>query len=278
MLDSFSRSELLLGHQSIEKLNNCRVAVFGIGGVGSYAVEGLARTGVGKFMLVDDDFICLTNINRQLHATRKTVGKLKTEVMKNRILEINPQAEVIVINRFYMAKEKGAKASMEPVENAMSWEDMLVYHNSEDNKLDYIIDAIDTISAKIDLIVNAQNSGIPIISCMGVGNKLDPTRLEVADIYNTSVCPMARVMRRELIKRNVKSLKVVYSKEQPIKPIYSGSSDCNDNCICPKQAKRTCTIRRAIPGSVAFMPSVAGLIIAAEVIKDLTGLTTNELK
>ncbi len=275
MLDAFSRSELLLGRQSIEKLNSCRVAVFGIGGVGSYAVEGLVRTGVGKFLLMDDDVICLTNINRQLHATQKTVGKLKTDIMKDRILEINPQAEVVVINRFYMAKEKGTKATMQPVENAIYWDELMNFHNSKDNKLDYIIDAIDTISAKIDLVVNAQNSGIPIISCMGVGNKLDPTHLEVADIYSTSVCPMARVMRRELIKRDVKSLKVVYSKEKPITPIYNESNDCNGNCICPKQSTRTCTIRRAIPGSVAYMPSVAGLIIAAEVIKDLIGLTAN---
>ncbi len=274
MLDAFSRSELLLGRQSIEKLQNCRVAIFGIGGVGSYAVEGLVRTGVGKFLLVDDDFICLTNINRQLHATQKTVGKLKVEVMQERILEINPQAEVIVMKRFYMAEEKGSKTTTYPVENPLFWHELLNFHNSEGNKLDYIIDAIDTMSAKIDLIVNAQNAGIPIISCMGVGNKLDPTRLEVSDIYSTSVCPMARVMRRELNKRNVESLKVVYSKENPLTPVYNESTSCNSNCICPKRTTRTCTIRRAIPGSVAFMPSVAGLIIAAEVVKDLTGPTS----
>ena len=271
MLHAFSRTELLLGHESMEKLKNSCVAVFGIGGVGTFTVEGLARSGVGKFMLVDDDVVCLTNINRQIHATRKTVGKPKVVVMKERILEINPKAEVAVMKRFYMAKERGAKATMEPIEDAMTWDEVLSFHTSEGKRLDYIIDAIDTVSAKLDLVVNTKDAGIPIISCMGVGNKLDPTRLEVSDIYKTSVCPLTRVMRHELRKRKVASLKVVYSKEEPLIPIPDESNSCSSNCICPKGTTRTCNSRRNIPGSVAFVPSVAGLIIAGEVVKDLTG-------
>lgn len=236
MLHEFSRTELLIGKDALEKLAKSKVAVFGIGGVGSYAVEGLVRAGVGKLVLVDDDCICLTNLNRQLHATTKTVGKPKVEVMKDRILEINPRAEVDIHQTFYMPEH--ALKLIKP-------------------EYDYIIDAIDTITAKIDLIINAQQMNIPIISCMGAGNKLDPTRFETADIYNTSVCPLAKVMRRELRKRGVNELKVVYSKEEPRKPIEEAS-----NCI-------TSTNRRQVPGSISFVPSVAGLIIAGEVVKDL---------
>ena len=248
MLHEFSRTELLIGTEALKKLKNSKVAVFGIGGVGSYAVEGLVRSGVSKFVLIDDDCICLTNINRQLHATRKTVGRPKVEVMKERILEINPNAEVEVYQKFYLPDSA----------NEMIHDDY-----------DYIIDAIDTVTAKIDLIVNAGKMGIPIISCMGTGNKLDPTQFEVADIYSTTICPLARVMRKELRQREVKSLKVVYSKEIPIKPVETETSSCSSSCICPKGTARTCTIKHQIPGSISFVPSVAGLIIAGEVIKDL---------
>ncbi|OPX84298.1 MAG: tRNA threonylcarbamoyladenosine dehydratase [Pelotomaculum sp. PtaB.Bin104] len=248
MLNEFSRTELLIGKKALDKLARSKVAVFGIGGVGTYAVEGLVRAGVGKFVLVDDDRICLTNINRQLHATRKTVGKLKVEVMKDRILDINPKAEVTALQAFYMPE-----CSLELVKP----------------EYDYIVDAIDTVTGKIDLILNAQQQGIPIISCMGAGNKLDPTKFQIADIYETSVCPLAKVMRKELRKRGVASLKVVFSKEEPLMPEENDSSSCRFHCICPKGTTRKCTVRRHIPGSISFVPSVAGLLIASEVVKDL---------
>jgi len=248
MLHEFSRTELLIGKDALEKLTNSKVAVFGIGGVGTYAVEGLIRAGLGKIVLVDDDCICLTNINRQLHATSKTVGKPKVEVMKERILEINPKVEVTTYQEFYMPDTS---------------EDLI------SSDYDYIIDAVDTVTAKIDLVVKAKDKNIPIISCMGAGNKLDPTKFEVADIYKTSVCPLAKVMRQELRKRGIDSLKVVYSKEEPLKPHPDESSSCSANCICPKGTTRKCTVRHQIPGSISFVPSVAGLIIAGEVIKDI---------
>ncbi|MDP4181985.1 MAG: tRNA threonylcarbamoyladenosine dehydratase [Bacillota bacterium] len=250
MLHEFSRTELLIGKAALEKLKESKVAVFGIGGVGTYVVEGLVRAGVGKFVLVDDDRICLTNINRQLHATRKTVGRPKVEVMKERILEINPKAEVITHQMFYLPE------SSEGLIN-------------ED--YDYIVDAIDTVSGKIDLVVKAKEKGIHIISSMGAGNKMDPTKFEVADIFSTSVCPLAKVMRYELKRRDITSLKVVYSKETPTKPIESEASSCAVGCICPKGTTRKCTSRNQIPGSISFVPSVVGLIIAGEVIKDLIG-------
>lgn len=246
MLNEFSRTELLLGKEAVEKLARCKVAVFGVGGVGSFAVEGLVRAGVGKFVLVDDDYVCLTNINRQLHATRKTLGKPKVEVMRDRILEINPRAEVIAHQIFYLPEH--APALLKP-------------------DYDYIVDAIDTMTAKIDLVLNARQLGIPIISCMGAGNKLDPARFEVADIYATSVCPVARVMRRELRKRGVDALKVVYSREEPIKPRETGDSGCPVHHLCPKGAAGTCAVRRQTPGSISFVPSVAGLLLAGEVVK-----------
>ncbi len=248
MLHAFSRTELLIGKEGLKRLRESKVAVFGIGGVGSYAVEGLVRAGVGNFVLVDDDCICLTNLNRQLHATRKTIGKPKVVVMRDRILEINPQAEVETHQRFYMpdcAEELVRK------------------------DYDYIVDAIDTVTAKIDLAVQAQKAGIPIISCMGAGNKLDPTRFEVADLSKTSVCPLARVMRRELKQRGITHLKVVYSREETITPEETEENSCAAGCVCPKGAARHCTIRRQIPGSISFVPSVAGLILASEVVKDL---------
>lgn len=248
MLHQFSRTELLIGPAALEKLKSSKVAVFGIGGVGSFTVEGLVRAGIGKLVLIDDDCICLTNINRQIHATRQTVGKPKVEVMKERILAINPQAEVTTLQQFYMPDTAA---------------DLL----SDD--YDYIVDAIDTVTAKLDLVVKAKQRNIPIISCMGAGNKLDPTRFEVTDIYKTSVCPLARVMRKELRARGIDSLKVVYSREAPITPHETPNASCAAGCICPPNAARTCTIRNQIPGSISFVPSVAGLIIAGEVIKDL---------
>lgn len=251
MLNEFSRTQLLLGEEAMDKLKNATVAVFGIGGVGSYAAEALARSGVGKLELFDDDKVCLTNINRQLIATRKTIGKQKIEVMRDRILEINPNAEVVLHQCFYTS------------ENADEF---------DFTKYTYIIDAIDTVSSKLELIVRAEKAGVPVISCMGAGNKLDPTRFEVADIYSTSVCPLARVMRKELKVRGIKQLKVVYSKEPPITPLEDMSISCRAHCVCPPGTQRKCTIRRAIPGSISFVPSVAGLILAGEVIKDIAGV------
>lgn len=248
MLNEFSRTELLLGKEAIDKLKNATVAVFGIGGVGSFCVEALVRSGIGKLILVDDDKVCLTNINRQLIATRKTVGKNKVDVMRDRILEINPKAKVEVHQVFYTK------------ENADEF-DFTGYS--------YIVDAIDTVSAKLALIEHAKSANVPIISCMGAGNKLDPTRFEVADIYETSICPLAKVMRRELKKRNIESLKVVYSKEVPLTPIDDDANSCKHSCICPTDTKRKCTVRRQVPGSISFVPSVAGLILAGEVIKDI---------
>ena len=248
MLTQFSRTELLLGKEAMEKLKNAKVAVFGIGGVGGYVCEALVRSGVGAFDLIDDDKVCLTNLNRQIIATRKTVGKYKTDVMKDRILEINPDARVEVHKCFFLPEN----ADEFPFE-----------------EYDYIVDAVDTVTAKIEIIMRAKACNVPVISCMGAGNKLDPTKFRVADIYKTKVCPLAKVMRRELKKRGVKKLKVVYSEEQPTRPVEDMAISCRTNCICPPGAAHKCTERRDIPGSVAFVPSVAGLIIAGEVVKDL---------
>ena len=236
MLNQFSRTQLLLGADNMERLANAKVAVFGIGGVGG-------------FVIVDDDKVCLTNINRQIIATRKTVGKYKVDVMTERILEINPDAKVEARKCFYLP------------ENA---------HEFDFSEYDYVVDAVDTVTAKLEIIMRAKECNVPVISCMGAGNKLDPTQFEVADIYKTSVCPLARVMRRELKKRGVNKLKVVYSKEQPIRPIEDMSISCRSHCVCPPGTVHKCTERRDIPGSIAFVPSVAGLILAGEVIKDLT--------
>ena len=249
MLNQFSRTELLLGKEAMNKLENSRVAVFGIGGVGGYVCEALARSGVYSFDLIDDDKVCLTNLNRQIIATRRTVGQYKTEVMRDRILEINPKAEVIIHNCFYLP------------ENADDF---------DYSEYDYVVDAVETVTAKLELIMRAKESGTPVISSMGAGNKLDASAFRVADIYKTKVCPLAKVMRRELKKRGVKKLKVVYSEEQPIRPVEDMAISCRSHCICPPGAKHKCTERRDIPGSVAFVPSVVGLIIAGEVVKDLT--------
>ncbi len=231
MDNRFSRTELLIGKESLEKLNKSKVALFGIGGVGSYVVEGLARAGVQSFILVDKDEVDITNINRQIIATTKTVGRPKVEVAKERILEINPEAKVEIYQEFFMPETEGIL----------------------DDSIDYTIDAVDTVTAKIELAERAEKLNIPIISSMGTGNKLDPTRFEVTDIYKTSMCPLAKVMRKELKDRGIKKLKVVYSKEEPIKQE-----------------------ERGVPASISFVPSVAGLIIAGEVIKDLSKGRVNE--
>ena len=249
MLTQFSRTELLLGKEAMEQLSKARVAVFGVGGVGGYACEALVRSGIGAFDLIDDDKVCLTNLNRQIIATRKTVGKYKTDVMKERMREINPDVDVAIHKCFFLPEN----ADEFPFE-----------------EYDYIIDAVDTVTAKIELVMKAQEKNVPIISSMGAGNKLDASMFQVADIYKTKVCPLAKVMRRELKKRGVKKLKVVYSEEKPTRPIEDMAISCRTNCICPPGAKHKCTERRDIPGSVAFVPSVAGLIIAGEVIKDLS--------
>jgi tRNA A37 threonylcarbamoyladenosine dehydratase len=235
----------------MEKLSGASVAVFGIGGVGSYCVEALVRSGIGRIDLIDDDCVCLTNINRQLIATRKTVGKPKVEVMRERMLDINPKVQGQDFQMFYS------------VQNADGF-DLTPY--------DYVVDAIDTVSAKLKLVEKAHEAKIRIISCMGAGNKLDPTRFEVADIFKTSVCPLAKVMRTELRKRNIPSLKVVYSKEEVREPIETEETSCKHHCVCPPDAKRTCSIRRQVPGSISFVPAVAGLILAGEVIKDISGV------
>ena len=233
MLTQFSRTELLLGKEAMDKLANSKVAVFGVGGVGGYVCAALARSGVGSFDLIDDDKVCLTNLNRQIIATRKSVGKYKTDVMKERILDINPDAKVEMHKCFFLP------------ENA----DEFPF-----DSYDYVVDAVDTVTAKIELVLQSQKKGVPIISSMGAGNKLDGSMFQVADIYKTKVCP---------------KLKVVYSEEMPIKPKDDMANNCRTNCICPPGAQHKCTERRDIPGSVAFVPSVAGLIIAGEVVKDL---------
>lgn len=240
-MEQFVRTEMLLGAGAMDKLKNAQVAVFGVGGVGGYVVEALARSGVGKFDLIDNDTVALSNINRQIIATHSTVGKYKVDVMKERILDINPKAEVTVHKCFYLP------------ENADEF---------DFTKYSYIVDAIDTVTAKLDLIVRAKEAGVPIISSMGTGNKLDPTQLEVTDIYKTSVCPLARVMRTELKKRGIPKLKVVYSKEQPRKVQKKETDKIN--------SENTGRIKD-VPGSVAFVPSVAGLIIAGVVIDDIKG-------
>ena len=233
----------------MQRLAEARVAVFGIGGVGGYTVEALARSGIGQLDLIDDDKVCITNVNRQLLATLKTVGQYKVDVAKERVADINPKCRVNTFKTFYMPDTEG---------------------EFDFSQYDYIVDAIDTVKGKLALVENAQKAGTPIISSMGAGNKVDAAAFEVADIYETSVCPLARVMRYECRRRGIKKLKVVYSKEKPIRPMEDMSISCRRHCVCPP-GTRKCTVRRDIPGSTAFVPSVAGLIIAGEVIKELTG-------
>lgn len=249
MLNQFSRTELIFGKEAMERLASSRVAIFGIGGVGGYTVEALVRSGVGTVDIIDDDRICLTNINRQIYATRKTVGRYKVDVAAERIHEINPDAVVNTYKTFYTPETS---------------------EQFDFTEYDYIVDAIDTVTGKIALVMNANAAGTPIISSMGAGNKVDPTAFEVADIYQTSVCPLAKVMRYELKRRGIKKLKVVYSKERPITPIDDMAISCRTHCICPPGTARKCTNRRQVPGSNAFVPSAVGLIIAGEVIKDIT--------
>lgn len=249
MLDQLSRTQLIFGKEAMDKLKGARVAVFGVGGVGGYTVEALARSGVGAIDIIDDDKVCLTNINRQIIATTKTVGKYKVDVAKERIEDINPDCKVTAFKTFYMPETAD---------------------QFDFTQYDYVVDAIDTVTGKIALIENAKKAGTPIISSMGAGNKVDPTAFEVTDIYKTSVCPLAKVMRYELKRRGIRKLKVVYSKEKPIPPVDDMDISCRQHCICPPGTERKCTQRRQVPGSTAFVPSVAGLIIAGEVIKDIT--------
>jgi tRNA A37 threonylcarbamoyladenosine dehydratase len=241
MQNQFSRTEILIGNENIEKLKNSKVAIFGIGGVGSFTVEALARAGIGNFMLVDNDKICLSNINRQIIALLSTVEKYKVDIMKERILDINKNAKVEIQKCFFNAD---------------------TLKEFDFSSCNYIVDAIDTISSKLLLVKIAKEYNVKIISCMGAGNKLDPTAFQIEDIYKTSVCPLARVMRLELKKMGIKSLKVLYSKEQPIKPIETDK-------ICELNAAENTNKKRQIAGSISFVTSVAGLIIAGEVIKDL---------
>jgi tRNA A37 threonylcarbamoyladenosine dehydratase len=247
-MDQFSRTELLIGGEGIEKLRNSAVIVFGIGGVGSYTAEALARSGVGRIGLVDDDLICVTNINRQIIAGLSTVGRPKIEVMKERIGDINPDAIVDLYPIFY-----GPDTA----------------DDIDLSDYDYIVDAIDTVTAKLVLVTRAKELNVSVISSMGAGNKLDPTAYKVADISRTSYCPLAKTMRKELRRRGIEGLKVVYSEEQAITPLETEHTSCKFGCVCPPGATRNCTERRQVPGSIAFMPSVAGLIVCGEVIKDI---------
>lgn len=237
------------------RLASSHVAVFGIGGVGGYTVEALARSGIGAIDLIDDDKVCITNINRQILATSKSVGKYKVDVARDRILEINPDCKVRTYQTFFLPETQ----------------DQFDFH-----EYDYVVDAIDTVTGKLAIIEKAKTALVPVISCMGAGNKVHADLFEVADIYQTSVCPLAKVMRHECRKRGIDSLKVVYSKEKPIRPLEDLSISCRQHCICPPGTVRKCTERRDIPGSTAFAPSVAGLIIAGEVINDLAGPASYE--
>ena len=243
-MNEFSRTELLIGQAALEKLQNSRVAIFGVGGVGGYVCEALVRSGVGHFDLIDNDTVSLTNINRQIIALHSTIGKLKVDVMKERMLDINPDVDVSVHPCFYLPETA----------------DQFDFSN-----YDYVVDAIDTVTGKIEIIVQADAHQVPVISSMGAGNKLDPAMMEVSDIYKTSVCPLARVMRRELKKRHIKHCKVVYSKEKAIQP----SQASLEKYVADSEENFT---KKSIPGSTAFVPSVAGLILASEVIKDLITL------
>lgn len=255
MLNQFSRTQILYGEEAMEKLESSRVAVFGIGGVGGYVVEALARTGIGALDLIDDDKVCLTNLNRQILATRKTVGKYKVDMAEERVHEINPDCEVRTYKTFFLPDTQD---------------------RFDFQEYDYIVDAIDTVTGKLAIIEKAKEAGVPVISSMGAGNKINASMFEVVDIYETSICPLAKVMRHECRKRNIDSLKVVYSKEKPIRPLEDMSISCRFNCICPPGTVRKCTERRDIPGSTAFVPAVVGLIIAGEVVNDITGIERKE--
>ena len=249
MREQFIRTEMLLGAEALERLQNARVALFGLGGVGGYTLEALTRSGVGQLDLIDNDTVSLSNLNRQILATYDTVGMRKVDAAKQRVLSINPACVVRTYAVFYTPETAG---------------------QFDFTQYDYIVDAIDIVTGKLELIEQAQKAGTPIISSMGAGNKMDASAFEVTDIYKTSVCPLARVMRRELKKRGIKKLKVVYSKEPPITPLDDMSISCRTYCICPPGTARKCTQRRQVPGSNAFVPAAVGLIVAGEVVKDLT--------
>lgn len=247
---SLSRTELLIGKDGLDKLKNSKVVVFGVGGVGSYTIEALARSGVGELIIIDDDTVCLTNLNRQVHATFDTISKPKVEVMKARIESINRNCKVI-IHQVFVTQEN--------------------IHEIIPDDADYVVDAIDTVSAKLGLAEYCYKKGIRIISSMGTGNKLDPTQFKVTDVFKTKVCPLAKVMRHELRKRGVEKLKVIYSEEVPIKPQYDDVVTCKTGCVCTGGTKK-CAVKRQIPGSISFVPPVAGMIIGGEVIKDILGI------
>ena len=247
---SLSRTELLIGKDGLDKLRNSKVIVFGVGGVGSYTIEALARAGVGELTIVDDDTVCLTNLNRQIQATYNTISKSKVEVMKERIASINKDCNVIT-HQVFVTEENISE---------------IISHD-----VDYVVDAIDTVTAKLGLAEYCYKKGIKIMSSMGTGNKLDPTQFKVADVFKTKVCPLAKVMRHELRKRGVEKLKVVYSEEIPIKPNYDDVVTCKTGCVCTGGTKK-CAIKRQIPGSISFVPPVAGMIIGGEVIKDILGI------
>lgn len=249
-MDQFARTELVLGREAVAELKQRRIAIFGVGGVGGYAAEALVRSGVGAIDLFDDDRVCLTNLNRQLIATRSTVGQYKVDVMEARLKDINPAVQVTTHKLFYLPDTADSI-------------DLSVY--------DYVVDAVDTVTAKLELICRAKAAGVPVISAMGAGNKIDPGRLKVADIYETRVCPLARVMRRELKRRGIRSLTVVYSDEEPVKPIDDPSISCRYHCVCPPGTVRKCTARRDIPGSTAFVPPVMGIMIGGKIVRDLIG-------
>ena len=249
MLNQFSRTELIFGKEAMEKLAHSRVAIFGVGGVGGYTIEALVRSGIGTVDLIDDDKICLTNLNRQIYATRKTVGQYKVDAAEERIHEINPETIVNKYKTFYMPDTS---------------------EQFDFSKYDYVVDAIDTVTGKMELIKKAKEAEVPIISSMGAGNKMDATAFQVADIYETSICPLAKIIRQLCRKNGIMSLKVVYSKEPAITPKDDMSISCHAHCICPPDTAKKCTQRRQVPGSNAFVPSVVGLIIAGEVVKDLT--------
>ena len=252
MSDQFSRTRLLYGEETMGRFKSSRVAVFGIGGVGGYVVEALARTGIGALDLIDDDRVCLTNINRQILATRKTLGRYKVDVAEERVHDINPGCKVTTYKTFFLPDTQ----------------DQFDFHD-----YDYVVDAIDTVTGKLAIIEKAKKAGVPVISSMGAGNKINASMFEVADIYETSICPLAKVMRHECKKRGIDSLKVVYSKEKPVSPIEDAAADCIQSGSDPADdASARDAQRRSIPGSTAFVPSVVGLIIAGEVINDLAGM------
>lgn len=249
MLDQFSRTQLIYGQAAIARLHQCRVAVFGVGGVGGYAMEALVRSGIGAIDIVDDDKVCLTNLNRQIIATHSSIGRLKVEVARERALDINPACNVTTHACFFLP-ETAAQFDF--------------------SQYDYVIDAVDTVTAKLTLIEQAAAAGTPIISCMGAGNKVDPTQFQVADIYETKNDRLARVIRKECRKRGIKELKVVYSTEPSRRLKEDMAASCKTGCVCPPGTQRTCLVKNQIPGSTPFVPSVAGLICAATVVNDLT--------